>query len=57
MNINSNSKSTRSGAKGINKSLTDECDPAGSHSSAAALWLLNAHARAWLVTSLRLVYC
>lgn len=39
MNINSNSKSTRSGAKGINKSLTDECDPAGSHSSAAALWL------------------
>lgn len=48
MNINSNSKSTRSGAKGINKSLTDECDPAGSHSSAAALWLLNAHARAWL---------
>lgn len=42
MNINSNSKSTRSGAKGINKSLTDECDPAGSHSSAAALWLLNA---------------
>lgn len=32
----------------VNKSLTDECDPAGSHSSAAALWLLNAHALAWL---------
>ena len=48
MNINRHSRTTRSGAKGINKSLVDEHDLSGSCSSPAALWLLNAHARAWL---------